>query len=64
MTYLEIKELCRKGKVGIVPNWKGYLQYDYTTDTLQFVNDNYIMTQDQLEGNYGISNRNDLYYII
>lgn len=64
MTYLEIKELCRKGKTGIIPDWKGYLEWDYNTDTLQFVNGDYVMTQDELENNHNVTNRNDLYYII
>lgn len=64
MTYNEIKDLCKKGKTGIIPNWGGYLKWNYTLDELQFVKNNYIMTQDELEGNYGIANRTDLYYII
>lgn len=64
MTYNEIKELCRRGKVGLIPNWSGYLKYNYALDELQFVNNNYVMTQSELEGDYGISNRTDLYYII
>lgn len=64
MTYAEIKKLCRKGKVGMIPGWQGYLRWDYSLDQLYFKNNNYKMTQDELEGNYGISNRTDLYYII
>ena len=64
MTYNEIKELCKQGKIGVVPKWEGYLKWDYSLDQLQFVNNNYTMTQDELEGNYGITNRTDLYYII
>lgn len=64
MTYTEIKDICRKGKTGLIPNWRGYLKWNYAKDELQFVNNNYIMTQDELEGNYGITNRTDLYYII
>ena len=64
MTYSEIKDICKKGKTGMIPGWSGYLRWNYATDTLQFENNNYIMTQNELEGNYGISNRTDLYYII
>ena len=64
MTYSEIKDICKKGKWGIIPGWNGYLKWNYSLDELQFVNYNYIMTQSELEGNYGITNRNDLYYII
>lgn len=62
MTYSEIYNLCRKGKVGIIPGWKGYLKWNYGLDELQFVNGNYRMIQSELEDN--IKNRTDLYYII
>lgn len=64
MTYSEIKELCKQGRTGIIPKWKGYLKWNYGLDELQFVNNNYVMTQSELEGNYGITNRTDLFYII
>ena len=32
MTYKEIKEICKKGKIGLIPNWKGYIKYDYYLD--------------------------------
>ena len=64
MKYEEIKELCRRGKVGMIPGWRGYLKWNYALNQLQFVNNNYIMTQKDLEGDYGITNRTDLYYII
>lgn len=64
MTYEEIKDICRKGKTAIIPHWEGYLKWNYGLNQLQFVNNNYVMSQDELEGNYGISNRTDLYYII
>lgn len=63
MTYAEIKKLCRQGRWGLIPNWNGYLRWDYSKDEIYFVNNNFTMTQDELEGNYGISNRTDLYYI-
>ena len=34
MTYNEIKKLCRKGKVGIVPKWDGYLKWNYALNEL------------------------------
>ena len=64
MTYEEIKDICRKGKTAIIPHWEGYLKWNYGLNQLQFVNNNYVISQDELEGNYGISNRTDLYYII
>ena len=32
MTYSEIKKLCRKGKIGIIPKWKGYIKWNYAKD--------------------------------
>ena len=62
MNYSEIKELCKKGKVGIVPNWKGYIKWDYSRNQIIFVNGDYIMYQDELSEKIG--NKTDLYYII
>ena len=62
MSYSDIKELCRKGKTGMVPGWKGYLKWNYSEDELQFINGNYKMSQSELEDK--IINRTDLYYII
>lgn len=62
MNYEQIKKICRKGKLGIIPGWKGYLKWDYASDQLQFVNGDYKMTQKELEDK--IIDRNDLYYII
>ena len=62
MNYTEIKEICRKGGIGLIPRWLGYLKWDYGRDELKFVNGDYTMWQKELEGK--ISNRIDLYYII
>ena len=62
MTYQEIYELCRKGKIGMIPGWKGYLKWDYTKNQIFFVNGDYTMNQNELEKH--IKDRNDLYYII
>jgi len=29
--------------VGLIPGWKGYLKYNYGTESLQFVNGDYIL---------------------
>lgn len=34
MTYTEIKDICRKGKTGLIPNWRGYLKWNYAKDEL------------------------------
>lgn len=62
MTLEELKPILKKGKLGIIPNWNGYLRYDYALDELQFVNNDYRMSQSELEDK--IINRTDLYYII
>ena len=62
MTLKEINPLIRRGKVGIIPSWKGYIKWNYALDKIQFTNNDYIMTQEELEDK--IRNRNDLYYII
>ena len=62
MTYQEIYELCKKGKIGMIPGWKGYLKWDYTKNQIFFVNGDYTMNQNELEKH--IKDRNDLYYII
>ena len=62
MNYEQIKEICRKGKEAIVPNWRGKLVWDYGLDQLKFVNGLYTMGQDELDNI--IANRDDLYYII
>lgn len=62
MTYQEVKKLIQKGKIGIIPGWKGYLKWDYSSSELYFVNNNYRLSQRELEQK--INTRNDLYYII
>ena len=62
MTYLEIKNICQKGKIGLIPGWIGYIKYNYGTCQLEFVNGDYKMSEKELESK--IKNRNDLYYII
>jgi len=29
MSLEQLKELCRHGKVGMIPGWKGYIKWDY-----------------------------------
>jgi len=44
MIYEQIKDLCRHGKIGLIPNWKGYLKWDYAKNELYFQNNDYILT--------------------
>lgn len=62
MTYKEIEDLCKHGKVGIIPGWKGFLKWNYAKDEIQFVNGDYSMTSPALREL--IQDRTDLYYII
>ena len=62
MNYLQIRDICKKGKIGLIPKWKGYLKWDYSLDELYFVNGEYRMYESELKDK--IKNRTDLYYII
>lgn len=62
MNYSKIKEICRKGYIGIIPGWNGRLKWDYSKDQLCFINEDYSISGDELKEK--IINRNDLYYII
>jgi len=54
--------LCRKGYVGIIPGWTGYLYWDYAKDDIYFKNGDYRLEGEELFNK--IKNRNDIYYII
>lgn len=62
MTLRELKLFIKKGKVGLIPGWKGYIKWNYSKDQLQFVNGDYVITQSELEDK--IKDRTDLFYII
>lgn len=62
MTYSEICDICKKGHIGRIPGWIGYLHWDYSNQELYFKNFNYILKGDELKNK--ILNRKDLYYII
>jgi len=44
MTYSEIKNICKRGKIGLIPGWTGYLKYNYAKNELEFVNNGYTMS--------------------
>ena len=62
MTLEELKPIIRKGKTGLIPKWKGYIKWDYVLGQMYFINDGYILTEQELKDK--LNNRNDLYYII
>ena len=62
MTLEELKPIIRKGKLGLIPEWKGYIKYDYVLSQMYFENDGYVLTEQELKDK--LKDRNDLYYII
>lgn len=62
MTLEELKPIIRKGKLGLIPKQKGYIKQDYVLGQIYFINDGYILTEQELKDK--LNDRNDLYYII
>ena len=62
MTLQQLKPLIKRGEIGLIPKWLGYIKWDYGRDELKFVNGEYVMWQKELEEK--MMNRDDLYYII
>lgn len=60
MTYTQICDTAKKGKIGKLPNFIGYFKWDYSNNTLIFYNQNYKCQAKDLN----IKNRTDFYYII
>lgn len=60
MTYNEIIEIVKKGKTGMLPNFKGYFKWDFSKDKMLFYNEDYVCLAERLN----IQKRNDFYYII
>ena len=62
MTLEELKPIIRKGKLGLIPKWKGYIKWDYVLGQMYFINDGYFLTEYELKDK--LKTRSDLYYII
>lgn len=62
MTLEELKPIIRKGKLGLIPKWKGYIKWDYVLEQMYFINDGYILTEQELKDK--LKDRTDLFYII
>ena len=60
MTYSEITESARHGKLGKLPNFIGYFKWDFGSNSLIFYNGDYRCPAESLD----ILNRSDFYYII
>lgn len=41
MTYNEIHNLAKQGKVGMLPNFIGYFKWSYELNDLVFINNNF-----------------------
>lgn len=59
MTYTELCEIAKTGKVGMLPNFIGYFKWDFGNKTLVFTNEDYKCLAEELD----IKNRQDFYYI-
>lgn len=60
MTYSEVNETIKKGKVGKLPHFQGYFKWNYSENKMWFQNGDFECPADQLD----IQNRTDFYYII
>lgn len=58
MTYQEILEKAKKGKTCLLPNYKGYFNYNYGSGQLYFHNGDYYKGVDE-----ELKKRNDWYFI-
>lgn len=63
MTYLEAINCAKKGYIIMLPKWKGYFYWNYTTNDFNFKNKDYHLDSNQLKDK-NILNRKDFYYII
>lgn len=59
MTYQEIIEVTRLGKVGVLPNFKGYFRWSYAVNDMVFYNGDFQCRATDLN----IANRTDFFYI-
>ena len=59
MTFEEIKSYLQQGKIGKLPNYKGYFKYDFATNKIYMQNGDYIKSDLKDE-----KLRTDFYYII
>ena len=62
MTLQQLKPLIKKGEIGLIPRWLGYIKYDYGLDQMYFVNGEYRLYEKEIVDKLG--DRKDLYYII
>lgn len=61
MTYEKIKKFLQKGKIAMLPNYKGYFKWNWGTNQMYFINGDYIKLESDLSKE---KERDDWYYII
>lgn len=59
MTYNELCELAKQGKIGKLPNFVGYFKWNYAINDLIFYNGDFQCKAKDLD----VQNRTDFYYI-
>ena len=42
MTYEKIKKFLQKGKIAMLPNYKGYFKWNWGTNQIYFINGDYV----------------------
>ncbi len=60
MTYTELCNKTKEGKLGKLPNFEGYFKWDYAINNLIFYNGDFQCNAKDLN----IQDRTDFYYII
>lgn len=63
MNYNQATLYAQQGYTILLPNWKGYFNWDYNTQGLVFRNEDYYLNEDQIKEKR-LHERNDWYYII
>lgn len=63
MNYNQATLCAALGKTLMLPGWKGYFYWNYSTKELNFKNGDYYLDSKQLKDK-GVRERNDWYYIV
>lgn len=63
MNYNQATLCAALGKTLMLPGWKGYFYWNYSTKELNFKNGDYYLDSEQLKDK-GVRERNDWFYIV
>lgn len=63
MNFNQATLYARQGYTILLPNWKGYFNWDYNKRELVFKNGDYYLNEEQIKEKR-LHERNDWYYII